>query len=114
MEIAAKDIKILKLKDEIRKNREKLTTEISNLNAIHDENGFLKEIKDDYKDYNRYIVEQKEMEKLTMEVLSKYLDKMIHDVDKTSEKGKMARLEQNRILLEIEKIKGELDKLTSQ
>jgi hypothetical protein len=74
-------------------------------------NKFLEMVKQDYEKYNNYILEQKRQQIDSLETINKYID----ELNKTNQLSKYnlqdSKVEQKKILNEIQKIKTDLDKI---
>jgi hypothetical protein len=74
-------------------------------------NKFLEMVKKDYEKYNNYILEQKRQQIDSLETINKYID----ELNKTNQLSKYnlqdSKVEQKKILNEIQKIKTDLDEI---
>jgi hypothetical protein len=74
-------------------------------------NNFLEDVKQDYINYYKYIVEEKKQQYNSMLVIKQYLDDLIKSEKLANDQLYNVKLEQNKILHEMDKIKIELNKL---
>lgn len=113
MDLAKRDKIIELLRSEINKTQDSVVTYLKEAKNVQNENEFLDSIKNDYKRYHKYILNEKERERKQMEMLINYLDKVLEEANLSAEMANRARFQQNKILGEMEKVKGELDRLTT-
>lgn len=113
MDLAKRDKIIELLRSEINKTQDSVVTYLKEAKNVQNENDFLDSIKNDYKRYHKYILNEKERERKQMEMLINYLDKVLEEANLSAEMANRARFQQNKILGEMEKVKGELDRLTT-
>ena len=113
MDLAKRDKIIELLRSEINKTQDSVVTYLKEAKNVQNENEFLDSIKNDYKRYHKYILNEKKRERKQMEMLINYLDKVLEEADLSAEMANRARFQQNKILGEMEKVKGELDRLTT-
>jgi|TARA_B110000037_G_C17049189_1_gene476996 hypothetical protein len=113
MDLAKRDKIIELLRSEINKTQDSVVTYLKEAKNVQNENEFLDSIKNDYKRYHKYILNEKEREREQMEMLINYLDKVLEEANLSAEMANRARFQQNKILGEMEKVKGELDRLTT-
>ncbi len=113
MDLAKRDKIIELLESEINKTQDSVVTYLKEAKNVQNENEFLDSIKNDYKRYHKYILNEKERERERMEMLINYLDKILEEANLSAEMANRARFQQNKILGEMEKVKGELDRLTT-
>lgn len=98
----ADDEKLIKLASEIQKRKDELMFREKYLRELNNENEYLENIKKDYQQYNSYIVNEKQKQMETMNMLSQYLD----DLQK---KGILSNNNLNDALQEQTKLKNELN-----
>ena len=72
-------------------------------------NHFLEIIKDDYSKYNNYILQQKNDQIKSLEILDKYIKELTISGQLTKRNLQDAQEEQNNIMGEIKSIKDNLD-----
>ena len=113
MDLAKRDKIIELLRSEISKTQDSVVTYLKEAKNVQNENEFLDSIKNDYKRYHKYILNEKEREHKQMEMLINYLDKVLEEANLSAEMANRARFQQNKILGEMEKVKKELDRLTT-
>ncbi len=113
MDLAKRDKIIELLRSEINKTQDSVVTYLKEAKNVQNENEFLDSIKNDYKRYHKYILNEKERERKQMEMLINYLDKVLEEANLSAEMANRARFQQNKILGEMEKVKKELDRLTT-
>jgi hypothetical protein len=114
MDLAIRDTIIEKLRAEIKKNQSEVMVQLRDIEVIQGDNKFLSAVFDDYKRYKEYIVGEKEREKEQMEMLVRYLEKILEEINLTEDMRRRALWEQNRILGQLDGVKKELDDLVSE
>jgi len=107
MTLEERDSHIRKIEEQIKKNQEKQRI----MNDLAKQNALLSGVRDDYNRYHHYIVTQKQEQLRAMETLHQYLAYLAKSTDMTVNNIKDAAIEQDKILREMRKIKGELDEI---
>ena len=107
MTLEERDSHIRKIEEQIKKNQEKQRI----MNDLAKQNALLSGVRDDYNKYYGYIVTQKQDQLHAMEKLHQYLAYLAKSTDMTVNNIKDAAIEQDKILREMRKIKGELDEI---
>jgi hypothetical protein len=111
MEISNRDKIIDALQSEIRNNQNKILSELKDLDIIRKDNRFLNGVYEDYRKYKDYIIKEKEREKYQMELLIQYLERILAESKLTDDMTRRAIFEQNRILMQLDDVKQELDNI---
>ena len=111
MEIAIRDQQLRCVKREMKLNQNFVLHKLIKLEKTHRENQFLKVIYRDYKQYHRYIVEQKVKQQRQLEMLMNYLEKTMLEAGLSDMMVRQATHEQRRILSELDKVRSELNEL---
>lgn len=105
------DKKLMHIEEVIEAKRTMLLQKQKKIRFILKQNKFLDIVKNDYVNYYRYIIEQKQDQMKALELLNKY----IYDLSTTDVLSKNnledAKVEQERILREIKSIKKGLDSI---
>jgi hypothetical protein len=114
MDLATRDKFIELLQSEINKTQDSVMGYLEETKKVQGENEFLESVTNDYKRYHKYILDEKERERLQLQTLMGYLDKVLQEAGLSAEMANRARFQQNQILGEMENIKGELDRITHQ
>jgi len=114
MDLATRDKVIELLQSEINKTQDSVMGYLEETKKVQNENEFLESVKNDYKRYHNYIVDEKERERKQLQMLMEYLDKILQEAGLSAEMANRARFQQNQILGEMDKIKGELDRITNK
>jgi cysteinyl-tRNA synthetase len=110
-DLAKRDIQIQKMEDMIREKKQFLLEKRDSLNDLERNNEYLQTVQNDYVKYYNHIVGEKESQMRYMEALTKYIEDIIHEGKLTEEDAIRAEWEQKKIMMEITKIKDELDKI---
>ena len=111
MSLFERDKYLYDIEDEIKARRELILKKGKTLEQKQKINHFLQEVKQDYQKYYQYIVNEKHQQYNSMKVLQSYLDDLIKTDKFTSNEIDNMKNDQNELLLEMDKIKNELDKI---
>jgi chromosome segregation ATPase len=111
-EIAERDKKLLVLRDLLLKNKEELKVNESKIESEAKNNGYLKDVLKNYRDYKSYIITMKKKQKEAMDNISQHLEKISNENNLSEGNLERIKLEQNQILDELDKVKKELKELT--
>ena len=111
MELALRDKVMLKLKNEIKNNKNNVLEHLNKLNKTNDENKFLVGIKNDYEKYKTHIIDEKTKQKEFLQLLVEYIERTVEKSKITDEMNQRALLEQNKILSQINIIKNDIDEI---
>jgi len=111
MELAIRDQQIHQLKSELEHRKQLLCSKRTLLKTNMKENMFLKEVAKDYDNYNNYIINQKQHQIASLEILNKYIENITLDLNLTNNKLKESHQEQRDILKEINILKNDIDNL---
>jgi len=114
MDLANRDKIIELLQSEINKTQDSVMGYLEETKKVQNENEFLESVTKDYRRYHKYIVDEKERERKQLQMLMEYLDKILQEAGLSAEMANRARFQQNQILGEMDKIKGELDRITNK
>lgn len=114
MDVARRDQKLLLIQSEIKNNKRQILEYLVEAENTRNDNCFLDSIRDDYRRYRDYIVEEKRRERAQMELLIGYLERILDESQLSLEEANRAKYEQNRILGQLDAVKQELDELVSQ
>ena len=111
MTLEERDSRIREIEEQIKKNQETFMKKRRIMNDLAKQNALLSGVRDDYNKYYGYIVTQKQDQLHAMEKLHQYLAYLAKSTDMTVNNIKDAAIEQDKILREMRKIKGELDEI---
>ncbi len=107
----AQEDEYLQLQYVIESKRNMLLKKQRKIQQIAKQNAFLEHIKNDYFNYNNYIVKQKQDQITALQLLNNYL----HDLNNSGELSEHniqdAKIEQQKIVKELKYIKHGLDKI---
>ena len=113
MELAIRDIRLSKHKQQININKRILMEKYLELQKNAKENEYLNGVVDDYKKYFDFIIDEKNKQYDALNVISQYLDNINSEIRSTDEILDEQRQEQKNILREMKKLKENLDELVS-
>lgn len=114
MNLAVRDKTIIAIQREIMDRRQMLIDKYSELMETAQENEFLEGIVEDYGAYYAFIVKQKQDQIKSLDAIYRYLEGIMENMNLTERALKEAKNEQNEILAELLRIKGELDDVVKQ
>jgi len=112
-DMANRDLIQLKIEKEMKNNQKNMLYRLKHINKMQEKNEFLREIAKDYNRYYKYIVDQKEKEKVNIEKLVIYLDNLIVEGDLSDTMLKRAEFQQQNIMKELDRVKSSLDEIVS-
>ena len=113
MDLAIRDIRLNKYKQQIDINKRVLMEKYLELQRNAKENEYLNGVVDDYKNYFNFIIEEKNKQYDALNIISQYLDNINNEIEATDKILDEERHEQKNILREMRKIKENLDELVS-
>ena len=111
MELAIRDHKIFQIKAELENRKKMLCAKRNMLRTTVNENEFLRGVVDDYKQYTKHIITQKEKQMKFLQGINEYINNITIDLRLTDNKLRESKQEQREIINEISIIKRELDDL---
>ena len=114
MSLSERDKYLYDIEDEIKARRELILKKGKTLEKKQKINHFLQDVKNDYRKYYRYIVNEKQQQYNSMKVLQSYLDDLTKTDKFTSDEIDNVKQDQNELLLEMDKIKNELNKIITE
>ncbi len=112
-ELAKQDQKIHELQCEVNHRKQLLAKKLNTLSETVNINKFLSDVVDDYKEYNRYIIKDKENQQKAMKNILDHLDAISKEEDLTTESISHVKLQQKEILEELTKVKDSLQEILS-
>jgi len=95
----------------IEAKRNMLLKKQKNLKKIAKQNAFLENIKNDYLQYNNYIVKQKKDQINALHLLNNYIEDLSKSGQLSEHNVRDAKIEQKNIVKELNSIKRGLDKI---
>lgn len=113
MDINDRNLMIIKMKEQIKERQKYLQERFKQLEKNKSENLYLNEVKDDYQKYFNYINTIKEDQLKAFENISTYLDKVGCELKTTDTLLEETKYDQKQLLHEINKLREELNKITS-
>lgn len=113
-ELQLSDDDFLQLQFVIQSKRDMLLNKQKKLQRISKQNEFLNQVKNDYVNYNNYIVKQKNEQLMALELLQKYIKDLTISGELSENNLKDAKYEQNKIKKELKSIKHSLDELLNE
>ena len=111
MNLALRDQKIFQLKSELENRKRILCAKRQQLKSNMRENQLLREVAQDYDNYNKHIIDQKEQQIVFLKRLNDYIENISVDLKLTDNKLKESKQEQREIMKEISFLKSEIDDL---
>lgn len=109
--LAERDLLIMKVSDIIQNKKNLLVQKAKNIHKKSDLNHYLQTIQGDYESYYQYIVEEKKQQYQALLLIKQYIDHLSNTELKLDHELTKTKQDQKEILVEINKIKKELDLL---
>jgi hypothetical protein len=111
MELGVRDIHILQIEKAIKGKRDLLVAKKKDLEKKSKLNDYLSNVKEDYNKYYNYILNEKQQQYNSMLLLKDYLSDIMETDKLVEEQLRSAKHDQKDIILEIDKLKQEIDEL---
>lgn len=105
------DEEFLQLQMIIQAKRQMLINKQKKIKKIAKQNAFLEQVKNDYAQYNNFIIKQKQEQLNALTLLNNYISDLTRSGELSENNLKDAKHEQNKIKRELKLIKQGLDKL---
>jgi len=105
------DDEYLQLQNIIEAKRNMLIRKQKQLKRISKHNNLLQQIRNDYSKYNNYIVKQKQDQLTALGLLNTYISDLSRSGNLSKNNIKDAKMEQRKIVKELNSIKHGLDKI---
>jgi len=109
--LADRDNYLTQIENQIQSKRNLLLEKRKTLESTVGQNQFLEGVKNDYQRYHNYIIKQNQDQMRAMNILNQYLGDIMVSGKLTEKDINNTRHEQNNILKEMDKIKGDLDNI---
>jgi len=107
------DDEYLQLQNIIEAKRNMLIRKQKQLKRISKYNNLLQQVRNDYSKYNNYIVKQKHDQLAALRLLNTYIDDLTRSGNLSKNNIKDAKMEQRKIVKELNSIKHGLDKIVN-
>ena len=111
MELAQCDMNMLQIDEVIKEKRNLLVRKKKDLAKKVKINDYLMNVRDDYDNYYNYILKEKQNQYNSMLLLRDYLSDIMATDKLVNDQLRAAKHDQKDIILEIDKLKKELDEL---
>jgi hypothetical protein len=112
--IKEKDDEFTHLQELIEVKKKSLLENQQKIKKIAKQNEFLEHIKNDYANYNQYIIKQKRDQMLALEMLHNYIKDLSESGELSEQNIKDSKQEQKRVLQELKEVKSSLDSLINE
>lgn len=109
--LSQRDLYLLQIQDEIKNKRNMLVKKKKAFDKKQIANQFLEGVKEDYSKYYNYIVKEKQQQYDSLMLLKDYIGDLMNTENLLDNQLRTAKHDQKDIMLEIGKVKGELDEL---
>tara|TARA_B110000858_G_C17808895_1_gene479737 strand:- start:4884 stop:5234 length:351 start_codon:yes stop_codon:yes gene_type:complete len=106
------DIKTI-LENEVMQKKTVLVDHLERLEEEREETEFLNEIAEDYKKYNQFIIQQKQMQVKELMKILDYIDELTETQAVTKYTLNHTKNEQKRVIDEIKLLQSEMNKLVN-
>jgi hypothetical protein len=113
MDLAKRDEQLMQIELLINAKRNMLLDKQKKLNFVVKQNRFLNTVKQDYATYYGYIIQQKQDQIKSLELLNNYINDLSVSGELSKHNINDAKFEQDRILKEVKSIKKGLDTIIS-
>lgn len=113
MKLAERDKILQQIQSEIKLQQINLLRQTQDLEKNHKSNKFLEGVVEDYKEFRDHILQEKRNQKIFLEGLINYLEKMKIQGEMTDRLMNQTRNEEKVIMDKLEKVKKELNELIS-
>lgn len=112
MDLSKRDLYLNQIENEINARRDFILKKGQALDKNRKANEFLEGVKNDYRKYYDYIIREKQQQYESMKILQQYLDDLTKTEKLADHEMNNLKYDQAELLLEMDKIKTELDKIT--
>lgn len=112
MDLSKRDLYLNQIENEINARRDFILKKGQALDKNRKANEFLEGVKNDYRKYYDYIIREKQQQYESMKILQQYLDDLTKTEKLADREMNNLKYDQAELLLEMDKIKTELDKIT--
>jgi len=112
--LAQRDMRLSQIENEIKNKKMLLVRKRKDLDKKEKLNEYLSGVKTDYNKYYDYIVEEKQQQMNTLNLLKEYLDDLVQTENLVDRQLRTVRRDQKDILGEIDNIKNELDNIIEE
>ena len=112
MTLAQRDIYLVRIETEMNKKKQFLLQKYKTLGEMEEDNEYLRLLRNDYQHYYDYIKKEKQEQIDAMNMIRDYINNLIVEGHLTDKDLEDAQIEQDKILNEIDNIKGSLDEIT--
>lgn len=113
MKLAERDKILQQIQSEIKLQQINLLRQTQDLEKNHKSNKFLEGVVEDYKEFRDHILQEKRNQKIFLEGLINYLEKMKIQGEMTDRLMNQTKNEEKVIMDKLEKVKKELNELIS-
>lgn len=112
--LAQRDMRLSQIEKEIKNKKMLLVRKRKDLDNKEKLNEYLSGVRTDYNKYYNYIVEEKQQQLNTLNLLNEYLDDLVRTENLVDRQLRTVRHDQKDILSEINNIKNELDNIIEE
>jgi hypothetical protein len=112
--LETREANFLQIQAVIDAKRKMLLDKQKNFTVLTKQNHFLRDMKDDYSRYYKYIAQQKQEQLAALNLLKEYIHDLTTSGSLTRNNIKDAEMEQERLLREVKTIKASLDSLVNK
>jgi len=109
--LAERDLYLLQIEEEIKNKKKLLIKKKKDLDKKDKLNSYLNDVKQNYSKYYDYILKQKQQQYDALLLIKEYMNDLINTENLVDDQIRIAKHDQQDIIREIEKVKGELDEL---
>jgi uncharacterized protein (DUF3084 family) len=109
MNIGQRDAIINEMDKQIKEKDTILLKNKQNMDNLAKSNSYIKDVKKDYNKYYDFIIQDKHKQINALQKIHNYLSSLNIDLNQTMDKGEQHKYHEDKILKEIEQIKGQID-----
>ena len=103
-----KDFRILKMKNILDERKQQMFEKEKEIKELQKDNSFLESIIIDYQNYNRYILEEKNKQRMAIKILSDHIREISRNVNNDEYKLNHIKKDQSILLKELQNIRNEI------
>ena len=109
--LAERDLQLIQIEREIKNKKQLLVKKKKELDKKHKLNEYLVNVKQDYTKYYDYIVGEKQQQYNALILLKEYMSDLMKTENLVYQQIRSVKHDQKDIIVEIDKVKAELDEL---
>ena len=108
-EFASRDLAIRAMAAELGKKKMSMITKMSKVEHLKESNELLQTVAEDYRKYNEYIIEQKQLQEKAIENIVSHLEHIVNSDELNDVALEQAELQRKTLLSSLSELKKTLD-----